>query len=160
MNRIIVFVFFFVLSGSMTGAFGQTKQKAPNFSLLTAAGDTVELARLKGKVVLVNFWATWCAPCRAEIPGFLEVYKKHKAKGFEIVGISLDRKGFEVVTPFVKKLDITYLNVVDNGKLAEAYGGVAAIPTSFIVDKKGFIVDKHVGVLKKDDLEKKILGLL
>lgn len=161
MRRILFVFVVFAISTMLAGAaWAQSKQKAPNFSLTTASGDTVELARLKGKVVLVNFWATWCGPCRKEIPGFLEVYKKYKSKGLEIVGISLDQKGFEVVTPFVKKNEISYPNVVDDGKLAEAYGGIRAIPTSFLVGKDGNIVKKHVGMLRKQDLERLISGLL
>jgi cytochrome c biogenesis protein CcmG/thiol:disulfide interchange protein DsbE len=158
-NISVLFLFLaFVLAA--TTAHGQKESKAPNFVLTTAAGDTVELARLKGKVVLVNFWATWCGPCRKEIPGFLEVYKKYKSKGLEIVGVSLDEKGFEVVTPFVKKNEITYPNVIGHAKLAEAYGGMRFIPTSFLVDKQGNIVKKHMGLLQKQDLEKLISGLL
>jgi cytochrome c biogenesis protein CcmG/thiol:disulfide interchange protein DsbE len=138
----------------------QSKTKAPNFSLKSAEGETIELAKLKGKVVVVNFWATWCGPCRVEIPGFLEVYKKYKPKGLEIVGISLDESGWEVVRPFVEKNRISYPVVIGDSKIASDYGGIRAIPTTFIVNKQGNVVDGHLGLLQKTQLEKMIKKLL
>jgi peroxiredoxin len=127
---------------------------APNFSLNTGDGKTVELSQFKGKVVVVNFWATWCGPCRNEIPGMLQVYNQYKSKGLEIVGISLDRDGWRVINPFVQKFKITYPVVLGNGEVTEAYGGIEAIPTTFIVDRKGNIAGKHIGYLSKDEFEK------
>ncbi len=135
-------------------------KKAPNFTLKTADGATIELAKLKGKTVVVNFWATWCGPCRAEIPGFLEVYAKYKSKGLEIVGVSLDQGGWDDVKPFVKKLNISYPIVLGNDKVSRLYGNIEAIPTTFIVDKNGMIVDQHVGYMRAEDFENKIKGLL
>ena len=135
---------------------GVTQPKAPNFILKTAAGQTVELSKLLGKVVVVNFWATWCGPCRAEIPGMQEVYDKYKGKGLEIVGISLDRDGWDVVTPYVKRMKVTYPMVVGNEALTQAYGGIDAIPTTFIVGKDGSVVKKHIGYMSKEDFEKAI----
>lgn len=136
------------------------QDKAPNFSLKSSNGSVVELAKLKGKVVVLNFWATWCGPCRSEIPGFLDVYKQYKPKGLEIVGVSLDRGGWNEVKPFVEKYKITYPVVVGDGDLADAYGGIEAIPTTFVIDKKGNIVNKHLGYLNKAAFEKMIKGLL
>ncbi len=138
----------------------QTKKKAADFSLKTADGNTISLSALRGKVVLVNFWATWCGPCRAEIPGFMEVYEKYKSKGFEIVGISLDEEGFQVVNPFVLKYKIGYPVVIGSGKTAYSYGGVDLIPTTFLVDKQGNIVKEHVGYMSKEELEKQLRALL
>ena len=133
---------------------------APNFSLTTGDGKKVDLSKLKGKVVVVNFWATWCGPCRSEIPGMLEVYDKYKSKGLEIVGISLDRDGWKVVTPYVEKTKMTYPVVLGNEDLVRAYGGIEAIPTTFIVDKKGNIAEKHIGYMSKDSFEKKVKKVL
>ena len=135
-------------------------KKAPNFTLKTGDGTTIELSKLKGKTVVVNFWATWCGPCRAEIPGFLDVYARYKAKGLEIVGISLDQGGWDDVKPFVKKLNISYPVVLGNDRIARLYGNIEAIPTTFIIDKNGTIVDQHVGYMKAEDFENKIKGLL
>jgi peroxiredoxin len=140
--------------------WGQLSGKAPNFSLKTSDGKTIELKKLEGKVVVVNFWATWCPPCKSEIPGFLEVYKQYKAKGLEIVGISLDETGWKVVKPFVEAYKITYPVVVGDANLARAYGGIEGIPASFVIDKKGNIVTRHVGYLDKASLENLVKGLL
>lgn len=142
------------------GCRAEPQSKAPNFALKTQQGETLELKKLKGKVVVLNFWATWCAPCRAEIPGMLEVYDKYKAKGLEIVGVSLDRGGWTRVTPFLEKMRITYPVVIGDVDLVNLYGGIEAIPTTFIIDKKGNIARKHIGYLSKNQFEEQIRGLL
>ncbi len=149
-----------LISFAAHDATAQKGQKAPDFTLKDQNGKTLQLSKLNGKVVLVNFWATWCAPCRAEMPGFVEVYEQYKSKGFEIVGISLDDEGWDVVKPFLQRYKINFPVVIDDGKLASAYGNIQAIPTSFLVDKNGTIVDVHVGLLRKEALEAKVKGLL
>ncbi len=135
-------------------------EKAPNFKLKTQTGKVLELSKLKGKVVAVNFWATWCGPCVKEIPGFMEVYKQYKDKGLEIVGVSLDPKGWDVVRPYLERSKINYPIVVGDMALAEAYGGIDAIPATFIIDKKGNIVKKHVGYMNKSEFESTVKDLL
>jgi len=116
-------------------------------------GRTLSLESLKGKIVVINFWATWCPPCRAEIPAFLSIYNKYKRKGLEIVGISLDQKGWDVITPFIKKYKITYPIVLDDGSVANEYGNIRSIPTTILVNKKGIIVKSHIGSLSEQAFE-------
>ncbi len=136
------------------------KRKAPDFSLKTADGKIVKLSALKGKVVVVNFWATWCGPCRKEIPDFMDVYKEYGPKGLEIVGIALDGEGWDVVTPFVKKNPITYPIVVGDASVARQWGRIQYIPTTFIVDKEGYIATSHTGLMSRAALVNSIAPLL
>lgn len=137
-------------------ATATAQKKAPNFSLKTGDGKTYELFQNKGKVIVVNFWATWCGPCRQEIPDFIEVYKRYKDQGVEIVGVSLDKGGWEKVNPFVKQNKINYPVVLGDAAVASTFGKVQFIPTTFIIDPSGNIVDEHTGIMTKAMLESKI----
>jgi thiol-disulfide isomerase/thioredoxin len=152
---LILFVFAYLMNAQQSNTV-----KAPNFSLKTLDGKTVELTKLKGKAVLVNFWATWCPPCRAEIPDFIKAYDVYKSKGFEIVGIALDEDGWTAVKPFMEKNKINYPIVLGDMKVVEDYGNPSGIPTSFFIDKNGNIVDHVVGMLRKEILEQKIKAVL
>ncbi len=153
---VVLAVFLFTACGAQS----EKRQKAPNFSLQTQNGKVVELSKLKGKVVLVNFWATWCPPCRAEIPDFIKVYSTYKSKGFEIVGIALDEEGWSKVIPFIEKAKMNYPIVLGTAEVVQLYGGIEAIPTTFIVDKNGYIAGRQVGLLSKELLEQKLKSLL
>ena len=133
----------------------QVGKQAPSFSLKDKDGKEVTLASLKGKVVVLNFWATWCPPCRAEIPDFKSVYSKYKEKGVEILGVSLDHKGWNVVTPFLKEWEINYPVVLGGPQIAKDYGNIRSIPTTVIIDRDGKIVDTHVGAMKENVLVQK-----
>jgi len=133
---------------------------APDFELLDVNGKKVRLSDFKGKVIILNFWATWCPPCRAEIPGFIELYKKYKDKGVEIIGISLDEGGVRDVFPFMKEFGINYQVLIGNYKVTQDYGGIRGIPTTFVIDKKGNIRAKYVGYRPKEGFERDIIMLL
>ena len=161
MKRILsIAVVFTVFLFTACTAQQEKREKAPNFSLQTQNGKVIELSKLTGKVVLVNFWATWCPPCRAEIPDFIEVYNTYKSKGFEIVGIALDEDGWSKVAPYIEKAKMNYPVVLGSAKVVQQYGGIEAIPTTFIVDKKGYIAGSQVGLLSKELVEQKLKSLL
>jgi peroxiredoxin len=132
--------------------------QAPDFSVMDLSGKSISLSDYKGKVLFLNFWATWCPPCRAEIPDFVEVYGQQKAKGLEILGISLDSKGKDVITAFVDKYKINYPVVLETRntteKIIDDYQPGQFIPTTIVIDKQGRIRNKHVGQMTKDMLLK------
>lgn len=135
------------------------KTEAPAFSLRTLDGRIVASKDLKGKVVLINFWATWCPPCRAEIPSFVELYDKYRDRGVQIVGVALDRE--EKVREFVRGFGVDYPVGVDaGGKLAREFGGIRSIPTTFVLDKAWRVYRKYVGYRDKSVFERDIQALL
>lgn len=133
---------------------------APVWKLKDVEGKVVTSESFKGKVVVVDFWATWCPPCRAEIPGYIELQKKYGKDGLVIVGISLDQKGPSVVKPFMEKFGINYPIVMGDDEISAAFGGMDAIPTTFIIDRAGIIRDRKVGSEPTEDYEKRLLAIL
>jgi thiol-disulfide isomerase/thioredoxin len=123
-------------------------------------GRAVRLADYTGKVRIIDFWATWCAPCREEIPHFKELYQKYGDKGFVLIAISMDEEGAKVVRPFVEAEKIPYLNLVGNDDVAEAFGGIVGLPTAFVIDRDNRIVATYVGGTPKGVFEKQIRKLL
>ena len=122
------------------------RHDAPDFTLKDADGKIVHLSDYKGKVVLLDFWATWCGPCRVEIPWFIDLQRKNKDKGFEVLGVSMDDNGWEDVKPFVAEMKINYRVVIGDDKTSDKYGGVDSLPTTFLIDKQGKIAAIHVGL--------------
>jgi peroxiredoxin len=133
---------------------------APPFSLQDTNGNLYSSSRLAGKPTVINFFATWCPPCKAEIPGFVEVYNKHRAKGFELVGISLDTDTRGNLAGFLMTQKIEYTVLFGDLATARAYGGVSSIPTTFFVGKDGEIKNVHVGYMDKDAFDKEVQKLL
>lgn len=144
----------------LTPILAAEKKKAPSLVGKTANGVAIDLTKMKGKVVVVNFWATWCPPCRAEIPDFISIYGEKQSAGLEIIGVSLDEGGWAEVTPYVQRSKITYPIILGDRAVARAWGGIQAIPTTFIIDKEGNVVETHVGLMSKAQLLKKIQPLL
>jgi len=133
---------------------------APEFTLKDADGKVVKLADYKGKVVLLDFWATWCGPCKVEIPWFVEMQRKNKDRGFEVLGVAMDDEGWEVVKPFIAKMAVNYRILAGTDMTAQAYGGVDALPTTFLIDRTGKIAAVHVGLTSKKDFEDGVEQLL
>jgi peroxiredoxin len=133
---------------------------APDFTLPTTDGKSLKLSSLKGKVVILDFWATWCPPCREGIPDLIQLKKKYGKKGFEIIGISVDSQTKEEVIPFAKENGINYPIVYFNQAVIQQYGGIESIPTSFVLDKQGKIIASYQGLKPIEVYEEHIKKLL
>lgn len=144
-------------SGGQGGAVGTA---APGFALPDLEGNTVRTSDLKGKVVLLNFWATWCPPCRDEVPDFVRLQSKYRDQGLAIVGLSLDQGGARDVRPFADEYDVNYTMLIAGQETADAYGGIVGIPTTFVLDRNGTIVKRFVGRASSEAFEEAIRPLL
>jgi len=132
-----------------------------NFTLTDVNGADVKLADYKGKVVLLNFWATWCGPCKLEIPEFVEAYERYRDKGFVILGVlSEDNPSPEDLKTFMTDFKMNYPVFREHQPLAAANGELWALPTSFVIDRRGAICSKHMGAMSKEMLDREIKGLL
>jgi len=129
------------------------RKLAPNFSLQDPNGRSVQLADYRGKVVLLNFWATWCGPCKIEVPWFVEFERQHKDQGFAVVGVSMDEDGWQAIKPFMADMGINYRVLLGNDTIAQIYGGVDSLPTTFIIDRDGRIAAVHLGLVSKSVYE-------
>ena len=148
-------------SGTTTGTTGtdveapkmQGKQ-APGFTLETVDGKKVSLSDYKGRPVVVNFWATWCGPCKVEMPWFEEFRKEYAAQGFEVLGLTDDvEEGKEKIAKVAGKIGVTYPILMTDGKVQTAYGGLDVLPMSFYIDKNGLVVAETAGLGPKDEVE-------
>ncbi len=133
---------------------------APGFTLKTPDGKTVSLADYKGNAVLINFWATWCAPCKLEMPWLIDLQKQYAVQGFTVLGVSEDDPPFAQVGEFAKKMGVNYPVVIANDAIGHAYGGVDALPTSYYIGRDGKIVVETAGLISKDEIEADIKKIL
>ncbi len=136
-----------------------TAALAPEFSLTGVNGERVSLSDYRGKVVLIDYWATWCAPCKIEIPKLVELQKKYAKDGLQVIGISMD-DGPEPVRGFVREFAINYPVAMGDVKVAEAYGGILGLPVAFLIDRKGHIYRKLVGDAEMQSVEADVQSLL
>lgn len=133
---------------------------APDFTLTDSQGAPIRLSALRGRVVLVNFWATWCQPCRFEIPllaGFQQVYRD---RGLAVLGVALDESGWTTVKPYAEAERINYPVVIDDGRISDLFGGLKAVPTTLIIDRQGRIAATHLGLCQKSEYESDIVAVL
>lgn len=140
-------------------ATAQTKP-APDFELKTLDGRTVKLSDFRGKAMVLNFWATYCGPCRVEMPWLIDFYARYKSQGLEIVGISMDDGDQEQVAAFGKEFNVNYTIVMGNHAVGDAYGGARFLPQTFLVNREGRIIKSIVGIKSRNDFEESIKLLL
>ncbi|MBU4458224.1 MAG: TlpA family protein disulfide reductase [Candidatus Omnitrophica bacterium] len=133
---------------------------APEFALFDIYGEEKRLSDYKGKVIILNFWATWCPPCRVEIPHFVELYEEHRDDGLEIIGIALDVNAERIVPDFAKQNGINYTTLIGNKDMTDLYGGIMSIPTTFVIDRNGGIRERYIGYQGKEVFERDIKELL
>jgi thiol-disulfide isomerase/thioredoxin len=156
-------------SGDLPQQVAQFKGKpAPDFTLDDLTGNKVSLDSYKGKALLINFWATWCGPCKIETPWLVELRNQYAAQGFEVLGISTegddlqsgDKEGWAkqkvAIAKFVKEEKMPYPVLINGDSLSKPYGGLDAMPTSFYVDRAGNVVAVQLGITSKDDMEANI----
>jgi cytochrome c biogenesis protein CcmG/thiol:disulfide interchange protein DsbE len=137
------------------------RKVAPDFALKDANGTTVHLSDYKGKVVLLDFWATWCGPCKIEIPWFMDFEQQLKNRGFAVLGVSMDEGGWPEVKPYIEEHKINYRIVLGDDTLEKSYGSLDALPTTLLIDRSGKIAAVHVGIEKgKNEIREEIEHLL
>lgn len=136
-----------------------SRRRAPDFRLSDADGNAVRLSAYKGRVVLLDFWATWCEGCQTEIPWYVEFQDKYRKAGLSVIGVALDEEGWNSVRPFLAEHKINYPVAVGDSRLAKAYG-VNAMPVTLLIDRKGRIAELHAGVVDKGGFENEIQTVL
>jgi thiol-disulfide isomerase/thioredoxin len=129
---------------------------APDFSLESLEGKSMRLSDLRGKAVLLNFWATWCGPCKIEMPWFVDLQKEYGTQGLQIVGVAMDEASKEDIAKFAKDMGVNYPILIGKEAVGDAYGGVPALPESFFIGRDGKVVDKIIGLKGKSEIEDSI----
>jgi len=135
--------------------------QAPDFALASLEGKTVHLSDYRGKAILLNFWATWCPPCKIEMPWFVQLQKQYGPAGLQILGVAMDDGSPGEIAAFAKEMGVNYPVLIGKEEVGDAYGGIPYLPVSFFIDRNGKVVDKVLGLKGRADIEdsvKKILG--
>ena len=136
------------------------RKPAPAFVLKDASGKPIKLSKYRGKVVLLDFWATWCHGCKEEIPSFAEFQKTYGPKGFAVIGVSLDEEGWKAVTPFLASTDVPYPILLGDTATAKKYAASEMLPDTFLIDRKGRIAAVYNGLVDKDNVETNLRAML
>ena len=134
-------------------------EPAPDFSLTDLSGQSIKLSEYRGKVLLLDFWATWCEPCKTEIPHFIDMQNRYATQGLQVIGISMDDEE-KPVHDFQQQFKMNYPVAIGNAKLAESYGGILGLPITFVIDRQGRIYKRHIGQTEPSVFEGEIRKLL
>ena len=156
---LLAIAFSFLASGAVPQNHSLLNKPAPPFARTSLQNERVDLAALRGRVVLLNFWATWCGPCQVEMPRFVQWQEKYRAEGLSIVGVSMDDDS-QPVTSFLGKHKLNYPIVMGDEKLGLAYGGVLGLPVTYLIDRQGTIRARYKGETNLDAMETAIRQLL
>lgn len=133
---------------------------APDFALQSLEGKTVRLSDLRGKAVLLNFWATWCAPCKIEMPWFVELQKQYGPEGLQIVGVAMDDASPKDVADFTQEMGVNYPVLLGKETVGDAYGGVQFLPENFYIDRNGKVMDRAFGLKGRSEIEDEIRKII
>ncbi len=160
-SQLVLLVLCFVLPVAATADLtpANSRKLSPDFTLTDSQGAAVRLSGYKGKVVLLDFWATWCGGCKVEIPWYMEFQTKYKDKGLSVVGVSMDEDGWKSVKPFLAENKINYPIVIGNSDLGTQFG-LSGLPLTLLIDRNGKIAESHAGMVDKDAFEREIQSLL
>jgi cytochrome c biogenesis protein CcmG/thiol:disulfide interchange protein DsbE len=139
-----------------TGAGKLAGQTAPDFTLSSLDGRTVKLSDFRGQAVLLNFWATWCEPCKIEMPWFVELQKKYGPRGLEVLGVAMDDASPKEISEFAKKMGVNYPILLGKEDVGTAYGGVQYLPTTFYIGRDQKIIDRVFGLVSRSEIEANI----
>jgi peroxiredoxin len=155
----LVIVLFVCAKAEKASISGSNSTQAADFTVKDLKGHEISLSNYSGKIVFLNFWATWCSPCKAEIPDFIESYKQYKDKGMEIIGISVDKISPKSVLKFAEEYKINYPVVMSTNKIQKDYEPGPYIPTTIIISREGKIRHRHIGYMSKEAIEDYFLQL-
>ena len=149
----------FVLNRPTTHFLSHPRQ-APEFELLDLNGNQVHLSDFRGKAIVLNFWATWCAPCRREIPWFIDFQKEYGARGLQIIGVSMDDGGRDAIASFVRGMGIDYIVLLGDSHVSSLYGGLEVLPTTYYISPHGDVIASVNGMISKTEVEQDIKEVL
>ena len=131
-------------------------QAAPDFALTSLDGKTVKLSDFRGKAVLLNFWATWCEPCKIEMPWFVELQNKYGPQGLQVLGVAMDDSGTKEIGDFAKTMKVNYPIVIGKESVGDQYGGIPYLPSTFYIDRDGKVIDRIFGLVSRSEIESDI----
>ena len=143
--------------GSVGAMRGQT---APDFELTSLDGKKVHLSDFRGKAVLLNFWATWCEPCKIEMPWFVQLEKQYGPEGLQVLGVAMDDAGEPEIAQYAKEMGVNYPVLIGKEAVGDAYGGIIHLPTTFYIDRNGHVVERIEGLHSRHDMESNIKAAL